>query len=256
MLKQRVRRAFNRAANTYDAAADIQRQVVQGLIKQLERLGQDSSPAVVIDVGCGTGYALDPLHERFPDAELIAIDLAERMLEALPGSHVRVCGDAERLPLAAASADLYWSSLAVQWCHLPAVLAEARRVLRPGRTLAVATLASRTFHELRAAFAGLDSYAHTHRFLNPTDIESAARQAGLTDVSLCGIELQAMYPDVSALLRAVKAVGANEVAGERRRGMLGRAAWATAVARYEAYRRDGLISATYDVVYLTARSPD
>lgn len=253
MLKQRVRRAFNRAAGTYDAAAEIQRQVVDHLLRQLPA---DLAPGVALDVGCGTGYALAPLAGRCPDARLVAVDFAERMLAALPSNHLRLCADAERLPLAAASADLYWSSLAVQWCHLPAVLAEAKRVLRPGGTLAIATLASRTFHELRAAFDGLDAYAHTHRFLTHGEIASHARAAGFAAVAIDHRELQAMYPDLSTLLRAVKAVGASEVSGERRRGMLGRAAWNTARARYEVYRVDGLISATYDVVYLTARSPD
>lgn len=253
MLKQRVRRAFNRAASTYDAAADIQRQVVQGL---LEQLAAPTAPQVIVDVGCGTGYALAPLQARYPGARLVAMDLAERMLDSLPDHCLRLCGDAEHLPLAAASADLYWSSLAVQWCHLPSILAEARRILRPGGRLAIATLASRTFHELRMAFQGLDTYAHTHQFLAHAEIEANAREAGLEDIGIHHIELQARYPDLSTLLRAVKAVGASEVAGERRRGMLGRAAWTTARTRYEAFRVNGLISATYDVVFLTARSPD
>lgn len=253
MLKQRVRRAFNRAADTYDDAADVQRRVAQGLLMQLP---PNAAPACIVDVGCGTGYALGPLRDRHPDAQLLAVDLAERMLGALPDHHLRLCADAEHLPLASASADLYWSSLAAQWCHLPAVLAEARRILRPGGTLALATLASRTFCELRAAFEGLDTYAHTHRFLARNEIEMHAREAGFNDIGICQTEVQARYPDLSTLLRAVKAVGANEVSGERRRGMLGRAAWTMARTRYEAFRVDGLISATYDVVYLTARSPD
>ena len=253
MLKQRVRRAFNRAAGTYDAAADVQRRVVQELLRQLV---PTADPALIVDIGCGTGYALDPLRERHPGAQLLAVDLAERMLDALPEHPLRLCADAEHLPLASASADLYWSSLAVQWCHLPAVLAETRRILRPRGTLALATLASRTFHELRTAFEGLDAYAHTHRFLTRAEIERHARDAGFQDIEIHQTEIRALYPDLSSLLRAVKAVGANEVSGERRRGMLGRSAWTTARNRYEAFRTDGLISATYDVVYLTARSPD
>lgn len=253
MLKQRVRRAFNRAAGTYQGAAAVQRQVVAEL---LEALAPVATPQSIADIGCGTGYALAPLQARYPDAQLLAVDFAERMLETLPAAYPRLCADAEKLPLAAASVDLYWSSLAVQWCDLPAVLAEARRVLRPGGLLAVATLADRTFHELRTAFAGLDTHEHTHRFLDRGEIEAAARCAGLVDIGLRHTELQARYPDLPSLLRAVKAVGASEVAGERRRGMLGRNAWAIASSRYEAFRVDGLISATYDVVYLTAWSPD
>lgn len=253
MLKLRVRRAFNRAVDTYDAAAGVQQRVVRQL---LTRLQVESELNVVLDVGCGTGYALPALRARHPQARLIALDLAERMLEDLSADCMRICADAERLPLAAASTDLYWSSMAVQWCHLPAVLSEARRVVRPGGQIAIATLADRTFHELRAAFAGVDAYEHTHHFLSAAEVASCARSTGLIDIGLDRQELQAGYPDLPTLLRAVKSVGASEIAGQRRRGLFGRAAWATALARYEAYRVDGLVPATYDVVYLTARSPD
>lgn len=253
MLKLRVRRAFNRAADTYDAAAGVQQTVVRQL---LARLRAQAGVSAVVDVGCGTGYALSALRARHPQARLIAVDLAERMLEDLSIDCVRICADAERLPLAPSCTDLYWSSMAVQWCHLPAVLAEARRVVRPGGQIAIATLADRTFHELRAAFAGLDAYEHTHRFLSAAEVASCARSAGLSDIKFDRQELQAGYPDLPTLLRAVKAVGASEIAGQRRRGLLGRAAWTTALARYEAFRVDGLVPATYDVVYLTARSPD
>ena len=43
--------------------------------------------------------------------------------------------------------------------------------------------------------------------------------------------------------------GANQIGGNRRQGMMGKSAWQTAQARYEALREaDGLLPATYRVV--------
>ena len=54
------------------------------------------------------------------------LDFAPGMLRRVGTHCCRLAGDLEHLPLAAASIDLYWSSLAVQWCDLRRALAEAR----------------------------------------------------------------------------------------------------------------------------------
>jgi len=273
MLKQRVRSAFGRAAATYDSAAEVQREIVDTLAGHLADRGLPPAsaqpiPGRILDAGCGTGYAFARLRALAPGAQLIALDFAHGMLarldvdtsnaaEATPApahnAPHRICADAEALPLADASIDLYWSSLALQWCHLPTALAEARRVLRPAGRLAVATLSENTFHEMRDAFALADRHAHTHSFLAPAAIGDALRDAGFADATLVRQTHTARYPDLRSLLRAVKAVGANEMSGDRRRGMLGRRAWHAIEARYRRHARDGLLPATYDVIYITAR---
>jgi ubiquinone/menaquinone biosynthesis C-methylase UbiE len=66
----------------------------------------------------------------------VALDIAQGMLDharPLGGAQYFIAGDAERLPLQAASCGLIFSSLAVQWCaDFAAVLSEAYRVLQPG----------------------------------------------------------------------------------------------------------------------------
>ncbi|PKO89709.1 MAG: malonyl-[acyl-carrier protein] O-methyltransferase BioC [Betaproteobacteria bacterium HGW-Betaproteobacteria-12] len=249
--KTRIRQAFERAAPTYDNAAGIQRDICHALLETLH----DTGPlAALLDAGSGTGYALPLLAERFPAAEQLAIDLAPAMLHRIAIPCQRLVGDLEHLPLASASLDLYWSSLAVQWCELPRVLGEARRVLRPAGRLAVASLGPETFGELRQAFAGVDDYRHTLGFHTPEEIAEMARAAGFAEVAVGRRRHLAHYPDFRSLLKAVKAIGANQLGDGRRRHLMGRAAFAAAEAAAERQRTAAGLPLTYDVLILEARA--
>lgn len=252
MLKHRVRRAFNRAAPTYDAAAEMQRRIAAALAA---RLPPEVAARTIVDAGAGTGCALPTLRRRWPDCDIVAVDLADAMLHRLPaGAAAALCADLEHLPLATACADLYWASLSLQWCALPAALAEARRILRPAGTLAFATLTGDTFQELRSAFAGIDGHAHTLDFLSPEAVADSVAAAGFTRIAVSRDRLTARFADLKALLRSVKAVGASEVSGQRRGNLLGKDAWRTIEAQYARHRRDGRCPLTYDALYVVARA--
>ncbi|HMV20484.1 MAG: malonyl-ACP O-methyltransferase BioC [Betaproteobacteria bacterium] len=247
--KLQVRRAFEKAVPSYDAAARVQRRVCGWLAQGLPAT---VSSGAVVDVGCGTGHALRLLRERFPAGQLIAVDLVPAMLRQVPPHlHAQsVVGDAECLPLAEACAGLYWSSLTLQWCDLGRSLAEARRVLTKGGHLAIGTLGPDTYSELRAAFAYADRHRHTLDFLTPKAISEAA--AGFSDLRLERRRETVYFPDLRALLNAIKALGANQLAG-RRNGLMGRQAWQRAESAYESLRGSDGLPLTYDIVLLHAR---
>lgn len=248
--KHRIRQSFDGAAHTYDSAAQVQRRICGKLALGLPEM---MTPGVILDAGCGTGYALRLLRERFPPANLIGIDLSPAMLGKVKAQAYRLAGDVEHLPLADATIGLYWSSLTLQWCHLPAALAEARRVLWEGGRLAVATLGPKTFRELRTAFTAGDAYRHTLDFLDPEAVAAAAEAAFFSDVRVERTTQTAHYPDLKSLLRAIKAIGANQVGGGRRTGLMSRSAWLRTEAAYEVMRQPGGLPLTYDVITLQAR---
>ncbi len=104
----------------------------------------------VLDAGCGSGSFLPLISELVgPSGSLVALDTApaniaaiERRLGVSPlGCSVALEeGSLERLPFADASFDAVWCANVVQYFPDPAVpslLAELRRVVRPGGLLAV-----------------------------------------------------------------------------------------------------------------------
>ena len=263
--KRAVRRSFDRAAATYDAAAVLQHEVCRRSLERLDFIRH--TPARILDAGSGTGNAWRGLTARYPGARLIALDLAPGMLRQarttvpwyqrlLRRSPATICGDLEQLPLAGGSIDLAWSNLALQWVNaLPQAIAEMRRVLAPGGLFMFTTFGPDTLKELRAAQAGTDGHPHVSSFIDMHDIGDLLVQAGFADPVMDMETFTLTYPDVKSLMRDLKAIGARNAAADRPPALSGKG-WLAAVTRnYESLRREGKLPATFEVVYGHAWRP-
>jgi malonyl-CoA O-methyltransferase len=253
--KRWVGPSFSKAASAYDAVAALQRQIGERLLARVVET-PCAQPQTILDVGAGTGYCLSRLAQMFPDAELLALDIAEGMLSTLAGrSDLRgkarsICGDGESLPLRARSVDLVFSNLALQWCaDLPAALAEFRRVLRPGGTILFSTFGASTLCELRAAWATADDYSHVNAFPALAEVASALLGLGLVDCRVGGELRVIAYSGVDALLRELKSLGAHNVTRNRPRHLTGKGVFRQMLAAYPESAADGQIQASFEIVY-------
>jgi malonyl-CoA O-methyltransferase len=256
---RQVRRAFDRASSTFDAAAVLHEQVRGNLLARLDLMAL--APAVVLDAGAGTGDGVHALIRRYPKSLVIALDFAPGMLRAASSRQswrrrfAAVCGDAERLPLAAGTVDLIFSNLMLQWCDPDAAFAEFRQVLAPGGLLSFTTLGPDTLRELRSAWGAVDSRTHVHRFIDMHDIGDALVRAGFAAPVLDVERYTLNYLDTRRVAADLKATGAHNATRGRPRGLTGRRRFAELQAAYEAFRQDGRLPATYEVVFGHAWAP-
>lgn len=252
-----LRRSFDRASAAYDGAARLQREVRTELLSRLEFFQLE--PAVVVDLGAGTGEGSLALRRRFPRARTIAVDLAPGMLRIAHGRRrwwrrfALLCADANAVPLADASVDVVFSNLMLQWCERPvAVFAEIRRILRPGGLLLCSTFGPDTLHELRAAWGIVDDAPRVSEFPPLAALAHAMIEAGLAEPVIDVDRRVEYHADVRALAESLRRIGAHNALRSRPRGLTGRSTWTRFVAAYEAMRESPGLPATYEVLYAAA----
>ncbi|HSD60379.1 MAG TPA: malonyl-ACP O-methyltransferase BioC [Burkholderiales bacterium] len=265
--KRQVRRAFEQAAANYDDAAVLQREICDRMLERLDFIRHQ--PRTILDAGCGTGYGLRRLEQRYPGAALTGLDIALAMLRVsrgaapwwrplLPGraAALLVCAELEALPLRSGWAGLVWSNATLQWVsELPRAFAEVHRVLAAGGLFMFSSFGPDTLKEVRAAFIG-DGHTHTNRFTDMHDIGDLLLQGGFANPVMDMEVITLTYDEPLAILRDLKAIGAHNVTAGRARGLTGRKAFSSAMARLEAGRRDGRIPVTFEVVYGHAWKPE
>jgi malonyl-CoA O-methyltransferase len=252
--KAQTRRAFAHAADTYDRAAALQREVGTRLLERLDLV--KLQPARVLDLGSGTGDISHALLQRYRRARVVSLDLAFTMAQRSRrrGGWLRrpaaVCADAERLPFADASFELLISNLMLQWCQdLDQAFAEFRRVLAPGGLLLFTTFGPDTLRELRHSWRQVDDHTHVNAFIDMHDIGDALLRAGLAGPVMDVERMAVTYQDARDLMRDLKELGAHNVTAGRNRALTGPRRLQRMLEAYEGFRQEGRLPASYEVVH-------
>jgi len=244
--RQQVRQAFDRAAHTYDGAAEVQREICESLLELSREFSPQYPIKRLLDAGSGTGFALPALTHSHSPAQLIALDFAPAMLHHTPAEAHRLCADIEAMPLPNACVDAIFSSLALQWCQPHAALQSFARVLKKDGKCWLATLGPDTLHELRRSFSYIGSDERVMHFESGNTWRSAAFEAGLKVHSLQRRAYHVRAHDLRGIIKHIKSIGAHRP-DTTRRPPITRHQWRQLEQHYEAFRHEGTLRATYDV---------
>lgn len=254
--KARVRASFERAVNTYDASAVLQKQVRNEMLSRLDLV--KIKPKSILDAGCGTGHGSFALQKHFKQADIISLDIAlgmlqktnalQPLLQKIFTNKQLICADIERLPIANASMDLVWTNLALQWCNdLDAAFTEVARVLQPNSLFMFSTFGPDTLKELRAATN--NGHTHVSRFIDMHDIGDALTRAGFSAPVLDVEHYTLTYDNVKGVMTDLKSIGAHNATQGRARGLQGKGFLQNLTQNYEQFRTEGKLPATFEVIY-------
>jgi malonyl-CoA O-methyltransferase len=258
-----VKKSFGSHAGQYDSLAAVQKKVTD---RFAELLGINTAPPTsLLDIGSGTGRLLDKFGRMFPDANLVGIDLAFGMAKVARtrlehnSRALCICSDAENLPFCDSSFDIVASTSTYQWISpLEKAFAEVYRVLKADSRFSFALFGKKTLFELRDSYrravaeSGRPITDRTHRFATAKEVISAMTAAGFTDCSMHEEMERELHPDVPALLRSIKGIGAGSAARVSDGGLSGRDVMLRMMGIYgKDYGGTGGVQATYHVLYGT-----
>ncbi|MBI5048610.1 MAG: methyltransferase domain-containing protein [Deltaproteobacteria bacterium] len=225
-LKDKIRASFSKAAIKYDTIALFQKEVADELLNSfvLPLNTHHSSLTTIIDIGCGTGFLSYGLADKFPDADIFGCDISHDMLKVASCKlqvardkkiHL-ITTDGEILPCKNDTFDIAASNLTYQWIgNLEGSFKEAHRILRPGGIFMFSTLGPETLKELRYCYAktlakfnknGLPPFMD---FSEKKAIQSVLESVGFKNISIETTKMMKTYPDMWALLKTMKSIGAG-----------------------------------------------
>ena len=255
--KNKIAASFSRSATTYDSVAYLQRDVGNRLLKNIDDADVNNADIKqCLDLGCGTGFFQEALHTRFSQANHIACDLSEGMLQYVK-THRAVSvscvgADAEKLPFANDSIDLIYSNLALQWCeYLDTAFAEAHRALAKNGYFCLTTLGPKTLYELKAAWSCVDEYEHVNQFQNFSQWSEAFTKQGFKIIHSHQQYKVLQFESLKQLSQELKQLGAHNMNAGQSRSLMGKQRWQCLQTAYDAYRMtNGYYPATYEVYYI------
>ncbi|WP_424930146.1 methyltransferase domain-containing protein [Amaricoccus tamworthensis] len=209
---------------------------------------------------------LEEVNRTFRRAAVVTSNRAvwEKNFDSAGFDEFRIIDDDEVLKVDEGSCDLVIHALALHWANDPVgQLVQAKRALVPDGLLLAAMFGGESLHELRACFA--EAEIEILGGLSPRvapmgeirDLGGLLQRAGLALPVADSHALTVRYGSALHLMRDLRAMGETNVMVDRHRRPL-RRSMLMRVAEIYAERfggEDGLIPATFELVYLTGWSP-
>jgi malonyl-CoA O-methyltransferase len=225
---QCIKKRADAKAASYDVHSYVTRLVADRLLQRLDYI--KCTPARILDLGAGTGYVSSELQKRYADADVFAVDFSQQRLRLASGH--ALCADAHAIPFCDHSMDMIIANLSLHWmAHLPMVLAEVARVLKPEGVFMLTMPGSDTLKELKAACVAEGLSLSVHDFMDMHDLGDELVQAGFNDPVIDREIIQIAYDAPGDFFADLKKTGSTNARKDRMRGLLTPARWARVTER-------------------------
>jgi SAM-dependent methyltransferase len=259
-----LRRRRDRAAPGLGRHDFLFREVAERLADRLDDVTRKFPAA--LDLGCHGGILAQTLRGRGGIETLVQSDLSPQMArQAAAAGQPALAADEEALPFTPGSFDLVLSVLSLHWVNdLPGALIQIRQVLKPDGLFLGAMLGGETLSELRTALMEAELAEEggvsprVSPFADLRDAGALLQRAGFALPVADADSITVTYPNALALMQELRGMGESNAVLDRRRGVTRSATLLRAAELYSEKfaQADGRLPATFQVIYLTAWSPD
>ena len=262
-LAAQTRRARNRGAASRQQIVYFENEIGNRLLERLTYIKHQ--PRTILNMGCGLARHSAQLAKNYPNATIVQLDPALEILKFPAGKSLsqklrtlfkarpsRICAEPRALPLAPQSLDMVWANLLSVATDAPVIIAELKRVLKPGGLLMLATVGPDTLKELRAAFALVDPLPHVQPQIDMHDLGDMLVHEGYTTPVVDMEMLTLTYPNLNTLAHDLRAAGATNLVDGRRATLTGKDRWTRVERAYELMRSNGQLPASVELIYLHA----
>jgi malonyl-CoA O-methyltransferase len=217
--KDAICRRFSRAVATYDEHAQLQKELADKLDTSLSQTTDSSQRRRILEIGCGTGCYTGLLAARFPQAQIMALDFSQEMIQAAeakladrPGVQL-VCADGEDFLAASRGGecfDLITSNATLQWfVDLRRSFGNIAELLCPGGQLLATIFGVQTLEELSrglTAVCGRDIALAAQGFPDHKQLHNLLTRF-FPKVTLERSIIKRHYPSSQDLLMQIKRTG-------------------------------------------------
>jgi malonyl-CoA O-methyltransferase len=209
MDKRLITRNFSRHADLYDQFAQVQKRSAEDLANEFALTSSRS----ILEIGCGTGLYTHILRQSFPNAKILAVDIAEPMVhlarQNCPDKNISFAvADADHLPTADRF-DLVTSAACFQWIgNLDRTLSICSDHLTSKNLLTFSIFGPKTYCELDATLSSIDpaSRVEASRFPSLEEIRKILSQR-FDSIQIVERLYHQTFADVKSLLTTIKYCG-------------------------------------------------
>ncbi len=215
-IDKKIKKSFSSAALQYDVLSSLHREIGRDLTS---RIVFTQEPQAILDIGMGTGWFTNRLKNQNPDALVVGFDFAQGMIEQSKkrdSDFHCLLADAKNLPFKKEKFDLITSNLAYQWVSdFEKGFKDCKELLSQEGVLQMTMFGYNTLEELFISLhESLEQKAEKlgiTRLAKEEDLKSALNKCGFKDVSVVAEKIKVRFPDMFALLKWIKNIGANSL---------------------------------------------
>ncbi|MBI5700246.1 methyltransferase domain-containing protein [Candidatus Saganbacteria bacterium] len=208
-VKKQIKENFSKSSKNYDKISTFQKSLANKLFQKTKGI----KGTEILDLGCGTGYLVRKLANKYINAKIVGIDIApgmikeaknrepRRLVSGFPNNIRYLVQDCEELPKLGAF-DLIVSNASLQWMDLKKVSICVEMNLKPNGVFMFNTMGPNNLKELKdAGFRKNDC---------PSISEIKNIFGGnFKKIRIAKYEVKQKFKDIKALIKYLKDIGAN-----------------------------------------------